>query len=95
MKARITRPVTAMRFRKKRLATKVPGDRTFTRRSSLREYCSLSVPVSVTGASVVSSTVSGDSRVSSRSRSLRFSFLSDIAVFLPSYEMRTRGSTTA
>ena len=95
MKARITRPVTAMRLRKKRLATRVPGDSTFTRRSSFREYSSLSVLVSVTGAFVVSRMVSGDSKVSSRSRSPRFSILSDIAVFLPSYEMRTRGSTTA
>ena len=40
MKTRMTRPVTAMRLRMKRLATSIPGERTLTRRSSFREYCS-------------------------------------------------------
>ena len=40
MNVRMHRPTTAMRLRIKRLATMAPGDRTFTRRSSLREYCS-------------------------------------------------------
>jgi hypothetical protein len=37
MNTRIAIPVTARRFRKKRLATSIPGDSTFTRRSSFRE----------------------------------------------------------
>ena len=37
MKIRMTRPVTAIRLRIKRLATSIPGERTLTRRSSFRE----------------------------------------------------------
>ena len=40
MNARITRPTTAIRLRKNRLATMAPGESTLTRRSSLSEYCS-------------------------------------------------------
>ena len=41
MASRMIMPVTARRLRKKRFATSAPGERTCTRRSSLREYCSL------------------------------------------------------
>ncbi len=36
----MVRPTTANRLRKKRFATSAPGESTFTRRSSFREYCS-------------------------------------------------------
>ena len=72
MAARITRPTTAMRLRKKRLATMAPGDSTLTRRSSLREYSS--------EAGVVSTAVWASA--CSLSLAARMSFLSLSLIFI-------------
>ena len=46
MKISVAIPTTAMRLRKKRLATMAPGESTLTRRSSFRERWSRSSPFS-------------------------------------------------